>query len=166
MKNIYLFGILALILFAPSYTYAQAKNKWFLVAATKDGTQDFYINSESINAEGAWFFIWNHKLDNGTRYSLTKELVDCKKGTMGLKQWVAYKENGQVQMSNTLTYNFEEESVIPETIGETMFDTICGNRDYKVDENGNSIISFASVDELVSFYKHLLKANSKTKGKK
>lgn len=117
---------------------AFAESDWKVVGTTKENIYGIDLNSISMVNEypyqknkKAWIknVIVNDLTKDGMTvgdYNMVLEWANCDNRTLGYKSNTAYKKDGTVisNLSNSKSY-VQMNDVIPGTIGESIFETIC-----------------------------------------
>lgn len=112
-------------------------------------TEKSYIDVESIRPNldilgekiPGEFVFWTKNLNNGKNYFkdrekeynkkiwyiLNQEIVNCPKRTLAIKSVIIYDTNSNVIDSTDFQHYLSPQSVVPESVGEILYNGICGN---------------------------------------
>lgn len=109
---------------------AQA-SEWKPVDSTND-TVWFLDTSSLISVSGSrigWVKVVQREGSlglNGTKTSMNKYAAHCKTRQLQVLSWTDYQANGKV--INSASKPTESSEVVPESIGETLFDAMCNQQ--------------------------------------
>ena len=125
MKHIDLIAAAALVLAA---TPAFAAN-WVYITSVKSGTFHYY-DADTIRRSGNYVTVWekrDHSFDKTVKARETKTQIrfNCAERTLTVLDFTKYYPDGKTETTTVPRYQHEVQSVIPDTIGETILKAVC-----------------------------------------
>lgn len=128
MKNVRRFGLAMACLASFLGTPAAAAN-WIYVTTGVNGTVIYY-DADTIQRSGDQITVWR-KLDHSrdktikAREAKDRYRYDCAERTDTLLAYTDYYPDGRIEADNIPTYRQEASPVTPDTVGETILETVC-----------------------------------------
>jgi hypothetical protein len=128
MKNVRRFA-LAMAGLATFLGTPVAAASWVYVGENSNGAVIYY-DADTIQRSGDQITVWtkwNHSRNRTVRYREAKnrDRFDCEERTITLIAYTNYYPDGKVETFNIPTYGQEDDPVTPESIGETILETVC-----------------------------------------
>jgi hypothetical protein len=99
--------------------------EWLKVGSARN--EVVYIEPRSVRMEGAYKVAWSKTVysSGALRESKSLTLYDCQGQRTALRSAVEYKRDGTNQSADWADYELTWHAVVPESIGEGLFDAVC-----------------------------------------